>query len=125
MSLEQRAKRGAKLLEKMLGEDDAAAIRGAWQKIAPEFEAYVTEFLAGEIWSRPGLELKTKSLVTIATLAGMGRWRALELNLRFAAKLGITRQEVVETLLQVAPYAGFPAAWEGLVLARDVYEGME
>jgi 4-carboxymuconolactone decarboxylase len=105
----------------MLGPDQAEKTRAAWRAICPEFEAYVVEFLAGEIWSRAQLDLRTKSLVTIAALAALGRTRGLELNLRMALNNGATRQEIVETLLHIAPYAGFPAAWEGLALANEVF----
>lgn len=106
----------------MLGPEGADRTRQAWREICPEFEAYVVEFLSGEIWSRPQLDLRTKSLVTIATLAAMGRPLGLELNLRMAINNGATRQEIVETLLQIAPYAGFPACWEGLALAKKVFQ---
>jgi 4-carboxymuconolactone decarboxylase len=116
-----RTTRGIDLLRKMLGPEQSEATRQQWRRISPEFEAYVTEFLAGEIWSRPQLDLRTKSLVTIATLAAMGRPRGLELNLRMALNNGASREEIVETLLHIAPYAGFPAAWEGLAVADQVF----
>jgi 4-carboxymuconolactone decarboxylase len=125
MTLEERKQRGAKLIEQMLGTDQADSIRNAWREISPDFEQYVTEFLAGEIWSRSQLDLRTRSLVTIAALAALGRSRGLELNIRMAVNNGASRQDVIETLLQIAPYAGFPAAWEGLALARDVFGGPE
>ena len=98
--------------------------REAWRKISPEFEAYVVEFLAGEIWSRPHLDLQTRSLVTIATLAGLGRPLALELNIRMAIRNGATRQDITETLLQIAPYAGFPAVWDALARAAEGDENL-
>ncbi len=58
--------------------------------------------------------------MTVATLAAQGRTLGLELNLRMALKRGATRQEVIEMLLQIAPYAGFPACWEGLALTQNV-----
>lgn len=121
MSLEERQRRGAKLLQEMLGVEQAERLRQNWQAICPDFEAYVIEFLDGEIWSRPGLERRTKSLTTIAALAALGRSLALELNVRFALNNGATRQDIVETLLQIAPYAGFPAAWEGLTVAKKIF----
>jgi 4-carboxymuconolactone decarboxylase len=121
MDTSERSARGADLLAKMLGEDAADKTRAAWRAICPEFESYVVEFLAGEIWSRPALDLRARSLVTIAALAALGRTRGLELNLRMALNNGVSRQEIVETLLHIAPYAGFPAAWEGLALAHDVF----
>lgn len=121
MTLKARRDRGDKLLQKMLGPERAKQIRKTWRDISPEFESYVIEFLAGEIWSRPGLDRRTKSLTTIAALAALGRPLALELNIRMALNNGATRQEIVETLLQIAPYAGFPACWEGLTMAQKVF----
>jgi 4-carboxymuconolactone decarboxylase len=121
MEPSERTERGGKLLQQMLGPERAEQIRKVWQNICPDFEKYVIEFLAGEIWSRPGLDLRTRSLVTIAALAATGRPLGLELNIRMALNNGATRQEVVETLLQMAPYAGFPACWEGLTLAAKVF----
>jgi 4-carboxymuconolactone decarboxylase len=68
---------------------------------------------------------RTKSLVTVAALAAIGRTLGLELNIRMALNNGATRQEVVETLLHIAPYAGFPAAWEGLALAAKVFAALD
>jgi 4-carboxymuconolactone decarboxylase len=120
MRVEQRKKRGAALIKQMMGSEVADATRSAWREISPDFEEYVVEFLAGEIWSRSNLDLKTRSLVTIATLAALGRSRALELNIRMAKNNGATRNEIVETLLQVAPYAGFPVAWDSLAVLDQV-----
>lgn len=121
MSLEERKERGAELIQRMLGTEDATQMRESWREISPELEEYITEFVAGEIWSRPQLDLRTKSLVTIATLAGMGRPLALELNIRMARNNGATQRDIIETLLHIAPYAGFPAAWEGLAVAKRVF----
>ncbi len=121
MSLDDRRKRGRELLDEMLGPEQASETLEHWRQICPAFGEYVTEFLSGEIWSRPGLDRRTKSLVTIAVSAAMARPRALELNIRMAQNNGATRQEIVETLLHIAPYAGFPACWEGLALADKVF----
>lgn len=123
MLIEERREKGLKLLRQMLGEKQAEETRKLWQKLCPDFERYVLEFLSGEIWSRSGLPLKIKSLVTISALAALGRMQGLELNIRMGLKNGATREEIVETLLQIAPYAGFPACWEGLQVAQKVFEG--
>ena len=122
MLIEERYQRGLELLRRMLGEKTAEETRQRWQKLSPDFERYVLEFLSGEIWSRGGLSLKIKSLCTISALAALGRSQGLELNIRMAVKNGATREEIIETLLQIAPYAGFPAAWEGLLIAEKVFE---
>ena len=121
MSMTERKERGLNLLHEMLGTQRAEQTLKHWREICPDFGDYVVEFLSGEIWSRPGLDRRTKSLVTIATLAALGRTRALELNLRFASNNGVTKQDVAETLLQIAPYAGFPVCWEGLAMAHEIY----
>src|SRR5229473_2872506 len=113
--------RGLRLFEKMIGPSDARRMRAAWRKLEPDFERYVLTFVAGEIWSRPGLDRRTRSLCTIAALAALGRDNGLQLNIRMALRNGASRSEIVETLLHLAPYAGFPAAWDALVLAGRIF----
>lgn len=125
MLIEERYQKGLELLRQMLGEKAAEETRKRWQKLSPDFERYVLEFLSGEIWSRAGLPLKIKSLCTISALAALGRAQGLELNIRMALNNGATREEIIETLLQIAPYAGFPAAWEGLQIAEKVFESAD
>ena len=90
--------------------------------MSPGFEKLVVEFLAGEVWARDGLDLRTRSLCTIAALAALGRSRGLELNIRMGLNNGATREEILETLLHIAPYAGFPAAWEAITVADSVFK---
>ena len=120
-SLEQRRERGLPLLEQMLGKTKAEEFKAALREMCPDFEEYVIEFLSGEIWARPGLDKRTKSLITIAALMAMGRSKGLELNIRMATNNGATQEEITETLLHLAPYAGFPAAWEALSIAHKVF----
>ena len=101
--MEQQAyRRGLELFRKMAG-SRADAIRRQWQALSPEFERHVLGYLAGEVWTRPGLDLRTRSLITIAALAASGRQQGLELNIRMALNNGVTQAEVVETLLHLAP----------------------
>ena len=76
-TLEDRQSRGRQLVEEMLGEETAAETIAHWDAISPEFSGYVTEFLAGEIWSRDGLDRRTKSLVSIAALVVLGATNSL------------------------------------------------
>ncbi len=116
------AEKGIDILRRLLGDDRAIEIRTTWAKLSPDFAHFVTSFLAGEIWSRPELDLKTRSLVTIAGLTALGRPNGLRLNIEMALNNGATREEILETLLQMAPYAGFPACWEALVIADEVFK---
>jgi 4-carboxymuconolactone decarboxylase len=113
---------GMETLCRMLGEERAREVWEAWTKLSPEFASLVTNFLAGEIWSRPNLDLRTRSLVTVAALTALGRPNGLRLNIEMALNNGATKEEIVETLLQMAPYAGFPACWEGLLVADEVFK---
>ena len=77
--------------------------------------------MAGEIRARPGLDPETRSLVTVAVTATLGRANALALNIRMALRNGASREEIVEVLLHLTAYAGFPAGWEGLETAAGVF----
>ncbi len=116
-----RHRQGLKMLERLLGRERAKEIQAAWQKLSPDFARYVIDFLAGEIWARPRLDLRTRSLVTVAALTALGRSNGLRLNIEMALNNGASCEEILETLLQMAPYAGFPACWEGLVIAAEVF----
>jgi 4-carboxymuconolactone decarboxylase len=114
--------RGVEMLRRMLGEERAREVRESWTKLSPDFARYVTNFLAGEVWERPNLDLKTRSLITVSALAALGRTNGLRLNIEMALNNGATRAEILETLLQMAPYAGFPACWDALVIADEVFK---
>jgi 4-carboxymuconolactone decarboxylase len=114
--------KGAEMLRRMLGEERAREVCEVWTELSPDFASLVTNFLAGEIWARPNLDLRTRSLVTIAALTAVGRPNGLRLNIEMALNNGATREEIGETLLQMAPYAGFPGCWEGLLIADEVFK---
>lgn len=106
----------------MVGSDRIDALRTRFQAVSPEFERAVMSIIGGQIWNRPGLDLRTRSLVSIATLAAQGRVNALALNIEMALNNGATETEIVETFFQVAIYAGFAAAWDGLERAQPIFE---
>lgn len=90
--------------------------------IAPDFAQYLIEFPFGDIYSRPGLDLKSREIATVAALTAMGH-AALQLKVHIQAALnvGCSQEEVVETIMQMAVYAGFPAALNGLSVAKEVF----
>ena len=90
------------------------------QRLAPEFFALVTQFVFGMFWARPNLDLRSRSLCTVAQLAALGRTDELRGHLSGALNLGITREELNEVLMQTACYAGVPAAVNALNAAADV-----
>ena len=84
-----------------------------------DFQRFITETAWGSVWSRPGLDRRTRSLVTIAILAALGRDKELALHLGASRNTGASPQEVAETLLHVAIYAGIPAANTAFALANS------
>ena len=113
--------KGLEILHQMLGKERAEEVRDAWSKLSPDFSKLVTEFVAGEVWTRPNLELKTRSLITVSALAALGRTNALRLNIEMALNNSVTHAEILETILHMAVYAGFPACWDALVIADEVF----
>ena len=90
-----------------------------------DFQSFITRYAWGDVWSRPGLDRKTRSLLTIAMMASLGRYDELRLHVRATRNTGVTRDEVREVLLQVAVYAGVPAANSAYHHAADVYREMD
>ena len=90
-------------------------------QLAPDFYRYVAASAFGLLWSRPGLALRDRSLVTVAQLAALGKTGELRAHLVGARNLGISQEELVEVLMQTAVYAGVPAANEALAVAADVF----
>lgn len=87
------------------------------------FQKFITEVAWGTLWSGPDLDRRTRSLVTIAILAALGRKEELELHLRASQNTGATPEEVREALMHVAVYAGVPAANSAMVLAKAQFAG--
>ncbi|HVT75512.1 MAG TPA: carboxymuconolactone decarboxylase family protein [Acidimicrobiales bacterium] len=90
-------------------------------KLAPDFYAWVAETAFGKIWSREALPIRDRSLITVAMLAALGKSGELRGHLAGARNLGISQEELVEVLMQVAVYAGVPAANEALTVAAEVF----
>lgn len=90
--------------------------------IAPDFARYLIEFPFGDIYSRPGLDLRSREIAVVAALTALGNAAPqLKVHIRGALNVGVSRDEIVETIMQMAVYAGFPAALNGLFAAREVF----
>ena len=122
---EAQYQKGVEQFAQMVGREKIDALRVKFQALSPDFERLVMGTIGGEVWNRPGLDLRTRSLCSIAVLAGLGRINALELNIRMALNNGASREEIVETFFQVAVYAGFAAAWDGLARADEVFRAID
>lgn len=119
---ETRLERGQRMLTQIDGKGGQHVI-DALAGIAPDFATYLLEFPFGDIYARPGLGLREREIATIAALAAMGNAAPqLKVHIRAGLNVGISRDEITEVLMQIAVYAGFPAALNGLFAARDVFD---
>jgi 4-carboxymuconolactone decarboxylase len=86
-----------------------------------EFQDLITRYAWGEIWTRPGLARRDRSIAVLSSLIALGHWDELPMHLRAASTNGLSRDEIVEVLLQSAIYAGVPAANHAFALAKDIW----
>ena len=122
---ESQFDRGMAVRRAVLGDAHVDASMENATDFTRDFQRYLTENVWGDIWTRPGLERKTRSMLVIAITAALGRLEELELHLRASRNTGITRDEVKELLLQVGAYAGVPAANTAFKIAAKVYRQID
>jgi 4-carboxymuconolactone decarboxylase len=91
--------------------------------IAPDLAKYTIEFPFGDIYSRPGLDLKSREVATVAALTALGNAAPqLKVHINAALNVGCSKEEIVEIIIQMAVYAGFPAALNGMFAAKEVFQ---
>ena len=100
----------------------AGSVIESLQDIAPDFAQYLIEFPFGDIYSRPGLDLRSREIATVAALTALGNAAPqLKVHIGAALHVGLTQDEIIEVIMQMAVYAGFPAALNGLFAAKEVF----
>lgn len=112
---------GMTIRRRVLGDDHVDGAVAKTTDIDRDFQEWITANVWGDVWARPGLKPRDRSLITIAMLAAAGH-EELDLHLRAARNTGATRDEIVEALLHVAVYAGVPAANRAFKLMKQIYE---
>jgi len=121
MNTQNRYERGLEKLREIDGEIGQRVV-DSLADIAPDFARYLIEFPFGDIYSRPGLDLQSREIAVVAALTAMGNAAPqLKVHIQAALNVGVTREEIVETIMQMAVYAGFPAALNGLMVAKEVF----
>jgi len=121
MKTDDRYRRGLKKLKEVDREAGKRVIEGL-KDIAPDFARLLIEFPFGDIYSRPGLDLKSREIAVVAALTALGNAAPqLKVHIHGALNVGCTEQEVIEIIMQMAVYAGFPAALNGLSAAKEVF----
>lgn len=120
-NLHNRYERGLEKLREIDGEIGERVVESL-ADIAPDFARYLIEFPFGDIYSRPGLDLRSREIAVVAALTAMGNATPqLKVHIQAALNVGVTRDEIVETIMQMAVYAGFPASLNGLMAAKEVF----
>lgn len=118
---ESRFERGIQVRKEVLGSEHVERAQARTTAFDADFQRFITEMAWGSVWARPDLDRRTRSLVTIAILAALGR-EELALHLRASQNIGVDPREIAETLLHVAVYAGVPAANAAFSLAKRLLE---
>ncbi|WP_417694213.1 carboxymuconolactone decarboxylase family protein [Roseibium sp.] len=120
-SNDSRHERGLRALAEIDGEGGQKVV-DALADIAPDFARYLVEFPFGDIYSRPGLATRDREIATIAALTALGHSAPqLEVHIQAGLNVGLSREEIVEVIMQMAVYSGFPTALNGLFAAKRVF----
>jgi len=118
---EGRYARGLKKLEEIDG-DAGRKVMESLADIAPDLARYIIEFPFGDVYSRPGLGLREREIATVAALAAMGNAAPqLAVHVHGALNVGVRPAEIIEVVIQMAVYAGFPAALNAMAVVREVF----
>ena len=112
--------RGMIVRRQVLGDEHVDRATAAATDLTADFQRLITRYAWGEIWTRPGLDRRTRSCITVAMLVALNRPEELEMHLRAALRNGLTRAEIKEVLLQAAVYCGVPAGNAAFGIAQRV-----
>ena len=117
--------RGMRVRREVHGDEHVDAATARTTELTREFQELLTRYAWGEIWTRPGLDRRTRSLITLSAMVALGRERELELHLRSARRIGVSWDDIKEVLLQSAIYCGVPAANSAFAIAQGVQDEEE
>jgi 4-carboxymuconolactone decarboxylase len=120
--LDPRYEAGMRVRREVLGDEHVDRSIERTTDLTRDFQDLITRYAWGDIWSRPGLDRRTRSCMTLTALIALGREHELELHLRAAIRNGLTRAEIGEVLLQSAIYCGVPAANGAFAIAQRVLD---
>ncbi len=114
--------RGMKVRREVLGDEHVDAAVERTSEFTADFQDLITRYAWGEIWTRPGLDRRTRSAITLTALIALGRFEELRMHVRAALRNGLEEDELKEVLLQSAIYCGVPAANTAFAVAQEVLE---
>jgi 4-carboxymuconolactone decarboxylase len=110
--------RGMRVRREVLGDEHVDAAVDRTTGFTADFQDLITRYAWGEIWTRPGLDRRTRSCITLTVLVALGRFEELEMHVRAALRNGLTAEEIKEVLLHSAIYCGVPAANTAFAVAQ-------
>jgi 4-carboxymuconolactone decarboxylase len=113
---------GMRVRREVLGDEHVDRAEARKTEFTADFQRFLTSYAWGQVWTRPGLDRRARSMITVAMLVALGRWEELAMHLRAARRNGVTTQELKEVLLQTAVYCGVPAANTAFKIAQEVLE---
>ncbi len=120
-----RIERGIELLEQFR-KGGSQSVQKNYSEIAPDIAEYILGFIFGDLYARPGLDLKTKQTITITALAVLGNAKPqLAYHIENGLNIGLTREDIINSLIHIAGYAGFPVALNGIATAREVFDKLD
>jgi 4-carboxymuconolactone decarboxylase len=114
--------RGLRIRREVLGDEHVDRAIESTTEHTSEFQDFITRYAWGEIWSRPGLDRRARSCITLTALVALGRFDELALHVRAARRNGLSAEEIAEVLLQTAVYCGVPAANSAFQVFQRVLE---
>ena len=114
--------RGMRVRREVLGDEHVDRAAAAASEFGADFQDLITRYAWGEVWTRPGLDRRTRSAITLTALTALGRHEELALHVKAALRNGLAREEIEEVLLQSAIYCGVPAANSAFAVARRALE---
>ena len=117
---ESAQERGMQVRREVLGDEHVDAAIERTTDFTADFQDLITRYAWGEIWTRPGLDRRTRSCITLTALVALGKVEELEMHVRAALRNGLTQDEIKEVLLQSAIYCGVPAANSAFAVAQRV-----
>jgi 4-carboxymuconolactone decarboxylase len=122
---ENRFDQGMAMRKSVLGAEHVARAEGNKTDFDADFQRIITEGAWGTIWTRPGIDKRTRHMLSLAIIAALGKHDELAMHIRATRNTGVTREEVREVFLQVLIYAGAPAANSAFGIAKRVYKELE
>lgn len=121
MNHDARYDAGMAVRREVLGDEHVDRAQASTNPLTQDFQSYITRCAWGEVWTRPGLDRRTRSVITMTALIAGGHWEELAMHLRAAKRNGLSEAEIAEVILQTAVYCGVPAANHAFAIADRTF----